>query len=312
MPDSISNENIASQVPSDTLAVTQWLHAADETPEEADVADSTFLQLAPGCQVTPLTHFASIDDIHTPFFTLEEVPLPRGEGQTGTLIPYSFRNDDYLTGALLLCFFLVAWVISSSWHYFKINLSSLFRPAGTLLKSTAEHTNTEYQSTLFLLLQTVFCFSILYYDFLNQNKVAEVQAADNPYLIMAISGGIFFAYFIVKTGLYQIVNSVFFSKASCQEWRATYVFSAISMGLLILPVTLLVFFFDLAFEKQFVAFICIVCITKLILFYRCWRTFFNCAGRCLHLILYLCALEIVPALILWRALFWANSNLIIL
>lgn len=57
-------------------------------------------------------------------------------------------------------------------------------------------------------------------------------------------------FVLLKVGLYQMVNSVFFPKNSRDEWRETYVFTIVLMGLLILPVSLLVFFFDLSFENN--------------------------------------------------------------
>lgn len=312
MPDSTYTQAPAIQTASDTLPLHQWLAAPCDTAQQSVSQACHLLQLRPGNQVTPVVCFQSLSDIHTPFFSLQEVPLPQAEGETGTPLPYSFCNDDYLTGMLLLCFFLVAWSISSSWHYFRLHFKALFRPAGLLLKSNAENADTTLRGSAFLLLQAGFSFGILYYDYLAQNHWALVDTIGNPHLIMALSGSMIVVFVLLKVGLYQMVNRVFFPKNSRDEWRETYVFTIVLMGLLILPVSLLVFFFDLSFEKQFVAFICIVCIAKLILLYRCSRTFFGHVGSGLHLILYLCALEIVPALILWRVLFWANTNLSIL
>ena len=309
MPDSTYTQAPAIQAATDTLAANPWLAAPCDTAHQAASKACNLLQLRPGNQLTPVVRFQSLSDVRTPFFTLQEVPLPQAEGETGTPFPYSFRNDDYLTGMLLLCFFLVAWSISSSWHYFRLHVKAIFRPAGLLLKSNAENADTALRGSAFLLLQAAFSFGILYYDFLAQNHRALVDTIDNPHLIMALSGGMIVLFVLLKMGLYQMVNSVFFPKNSRDEWRETYIFTIVFMGLLILPVSLLVFFFDLSFEKQYVAFICVVCVAKLVLLYRCSRIFFRHVGSSLHLILYLCALEIVPALILWRVLFWANINL---
>lgn len=309
MSDSTYTSSPTAQSALDSLPAAKWLAVPQPSADSTIQVPCNLLHLDPGNQVTPITHFKSMGDIRTPFFQLQEVALPQAEGETGTPISYNFRNDDYLTGILLLCFFFVAWSISSSWHYFRLHLGSLLRPAGSLFKTKVENVDTELRGTLFLLLQTGFSFSILYYDYLAQNHRQLVETIDSPYLIMGVSGGMLLLFILLKVLLYQIVNRAFFPKAACDEWRETYVFTAVTMGLLILPVSLLVFFFDLTFEKQFIAFICIICITKLILLYRCSRTFFKRASSSLHLILYLCALEIVPALILWRVLFWANSNL---
>lgn len=168
MPDSTYTQAPAIQTASDTLSLHQWLAAPCDTAQQSASQACHLLQLRPGNQVTPVVCFQSLSDIRTPFFSLQEVPLPQAEGETGTPLPYSFCNDDYLTGMLLLCFFLVAWSISSSWHYFRLHFKALFRPAGLLLKSNAENADTTLRGSAFLLLQAGFSFGILYYDYLAQ------------------------------------------------------------------------------------------------------------------------------------------------
>ena len=64
----------------------------------------------------------------------------------------------------------------------------------------------------FLLLQAGFSFGILYYDYLAQNHWALVDTIGNPHLIMALSGSMIVVFVLLKVGLYQMVNSVFFPK----------------------------------------------------------------------------------------------------
>ncbi len=46
----------------------------------------------------------------------------------------------------------------------------------------------------------------------------------------------------------------------------------------------------------------IIVISKILLLYKCVRRFFNCFHGVLHLIVYFCALEMMPDLFLWKGI----------
>ena len=81
-------------------------------------------------------------------------------------------------------------------------------------------------------------------------------------------------------------------------------------GLALLPVALLVIYFDMSFANMVKAFICILVVDKSLLMYKCYRTFFNYTFGWVHLFLYFCTLEIMPLLILLRIMVYANSFLL--
>lgn len=90
---------------------------------------------------------------------------------------------------------------------------------------------------------------------------------------------------------------------------STFMLSILTVGTLCFPLTLLALYYDLSPATQSVAFIAIVAFVKTMLAYKCFLTFFNYRWGYVHLILYLCALEIVPALLMLRGLIWANTDL---
>ena len=90
----------------------------------------------------------------------------------------------------------------------------------------------------------------------------------------------------------------FFDRESNSAWDNYYLISILTTGALLLPLTLLVIFFDLAYQEAIIAYILLMAIIKMLLLYKCYRTFFNDAIGYLHIILYFCALEIVPYILL--------------
>ena len=126
----------------------------------------------------------------------------------------------------------------------------------------------------------------------------ELFEGISPYLLLSISTLIILGYYGAKIVLYRWVNKVFFASDSNQAWNNYYLVSILTMGALLLPLTLLVVFFDLSYREAIIAYILLLSIIKMLLLYKCYRTFFKGVVGYLHIILYFCALEIVPYILL--------------
>lgn len=229
------------------------------------------------------------------------------QGIAGDPLPYRFRSDDYVTSVLMLSFFLVAWVIARSWHFLAGSIKDFFfeRKQENMFDS---RTDSELRGQLFLVFQTCFVLGVLFFDY-TQEHMTEVFNQVSPYKILGVSVGVCSAYYLLKLLLYSFVNYIFFERSQSRQWIEIQFLSILALGLALLPVTLLVVYFDINFHSLTILFVLILIVVKALLLYKCSRIFFNYRGGGVHLILYFCALEIVPALILWRALSYANNYL---
>lgn len=230
------------------------------------------------------------------------------QGIAGDPLPYRFRSDDYVSGILILSFFLVAWVIAHSWHFLVGSIKDFFytRERENMFDS---RTDTELRGQLFLVFQTCFVLGLLFFDY-TQERMTEVFNMVSPYRILGMGVSVCLAYYVIKLLLYEFVNSVFFDRRQATRWREAYFLSILALGLLLLPVSLLVVYFDIEFSTLISLFFLVVISIKTMLLYKCGSIFFNYRFGGVHLILYFCALEIVPALVLWRALAFANNYLL--
>lgn len=229
-------------------------------------------------------------------------------GMAGDPVPYLFRNDNFVTIILLLSFFLVVWVISRSRHYLREQTKSFFHERERE-NMFSERTQTELRGQIFLIFQTCFVLGILFFDF-TQEKQVEAFNQLSPYMILGTSVALCVLYCILKTGLYSFVNSIFFERRACSRFIEVYMVSVLALGLALLPVTLLVVYFDLNFHSLAIVFLCIFVLDKMILLYKSWRIFFSYQWGWVHLFLYFCTLEIAPVFILFRVLVYANSILL--
>ena len=118
-------------------------------------------------------------------------------------------------------------------------------------------------------------------------------------------------YLMLKWGAYNIVNWVFFQKVRNILWIKSYFYLLVWLGLLLLPVVLLFVYFDLSSQTAFYLVASIIIFAKIALFWKCFSNFFGKIYGLFHLILYFCALEILPDLVLWKGIELVNNNLIL-
>lgn len=238
----------------------------------------------------------------------ETIPY-RPEGFAGDPVPYQFRTDPYVTSALMISFFLMVWVVASSWHFLHGLLRDFFynRRQPNLFTERAG----TLRGSFFLVMQTCFLQSLLFFDY-TQERMPEVFAQVSPYTLLLTSTGIISVYYFSKVLIYRFVNGIFFPPERNKQWNNHYLVSILAAGFLLLPLTLLVVFFELPYQETFIAYVLLMAIVKILLFYKCHRIFFGSLLGNLHIILYFCALEIIPLLFLWGLLLSINHSLVVL
>ncbi len=222
----------------------------------------------------------------------------------GTPLPYRFRDDDLITGAMLLSFLLLTWIMAGSWRFIKNYGKNFFRPREreNLFAADGE---SELHGSLLLTLQTCFLTSILFFSHI-QEQMPSISDAVLPYKVLGIAIAVCLAYYLLKISLYRLVNSIFFERWQRDLWQQDYLINVFGFGLTLFPLTLLVVYFDLDYLYLRGALFAILIELTGLLFYRCARIFFSSKSQGLHLFLYFCTLEMAPLLFLWRILLFAN------
>lgn len=335
------------QLPEDSLAVEQIEEAGDSvvvhhkptvaeviarlgpnaTPQEQDSAvqaafpvgplvlhttrpDTLHLPGLPG--VEPHVDLSRIN-YHCAYFEGNEYLHPevpyRLPGIAADPYPYRMRSDDYVNAVLLLAFFLGAWVISRSRHFLSQRIKDFFYARDHEREATSSAA-PELRGQVFLIFQTCFVLSLLFFNY-TQNYLTDVFNRISPYILLGVDVGICVAYYVLKLGLYSVVNATFFEREKNVEWLDTYLLVTLGEGILLLPLALLVVYFDLSFHATAVAFLIVIVLLKILLFYKCLNIFFRRKWGFLHLILYFCTLEIAPLFVLWRAWVYGNECLVV-
>lgn len=248
---------------------------------------------------------AQDDSTWTAVPPLHEVARSYGGRVAGESLPFCFRNDDVTTGLLLLLLFVSTFIVSHGWNY--------------LVSATGEFFQGKRHDTIFdtqdekalhggsiLVLQTTVCMGLLAFGFLDDFYPQRLQA-DSPYVLLGCDIGVCIVWMALRLGLFHLVNSILFEREACRAWMSGMWLIVMASGLLLLPFTLLVIYFDLSLSTQQSVLVLIGGVCEILLIYKSYITFFRHKGGSLHLILYLCTLEIIPLLLLWRTFNWANT-----
>lgn len=259
----------------------------------------------------------SITDVSLPvyyeesYFSGDSLLHPEIEGGrhgvAGDPVPYTVRDDDMITGLLLMCFVLVVVSLSNSRRFIVRQLKDfLYVPRSEA--SALTETSSEVRFQCFLVLQTCLQFSIFQY-FYTQNYIGSTFVLASQYHLIAIYFAMFAGYFIVKALLYMFVNPVLLDGKKNLQWMKSLLFITSTEGVLLLPVVLLQVYFNLAIQNVVVYFIVVLILVKILTFYKCYFIFFRRAGFFLQIFLYFCALEIVPIAAFWGALVITGNHL---
>lgn len=221
------------------------------------------------------------------------------EGVQGTSLPYRFRTDDAITSALLVASFLLIWIISRSKHFLAERIKNFFRKGRQKNMFTPKEESVLHGSAL-LLLPTAFLLSVLTFDFLQDT--AHISNFTSPGLFLLLATAACYLYYILKIGLYNFVNTVFFEEKKRSQWSDTYLLSILATGVYLLPIALLVAYFDLPLRPTIFCVATGVIIIKFLLIYKGFSTFFRGSLGFVHISLYFCTLEILPPVLLWQIL----------
>jgi len=240
--------------------------------------------------------------------TLFHPELPGGRfGVAGDPIPYNIHNDSVIT-SILLGFFILMVIAYANTHEFVVRqLKKFFYVPNEGVQDMAE-TGTELRVQLFMVLLNCVLLSLLYYFYVI-HFVSDSFILKSQYLLIAIYMVMMVCYFIAKWLIYKIVNTIFFGSKINRHWLKTYLFISSMEGVVFLPAVLLQTYFDMTEKNVVIYFIIVLIFVKLLTFFKCYVAFFRRNVVKLQIILYFCALEMVPLVAFWGALDYVTDSL---
>ena len=240
--------------------------------------------------------------------TLFHPELPGGRyGVAGDPVPYNIHNDSVITSILLGFFILMVIALANTHELVTRQLKKFFYMPNEGTSEMTE-TGTELRIQLFLVLLSCVLLSLLYYFYVI-HYVGDSFVLKSQYLLIAIYVVMMVCYFTVKWWLYVLVNTVFFGSKRNRHWLKTKLFISSMEGIVFLPAVLLQAYFDMTEKNVVLYFIIVLIFVKILTFFKCYVAFFRRNVVKLQIILYFCALEMVPLLAFWGALDYVTDSL---
>lgn len=236
----------------------------------------------------------------------EEVAV---SGFEGTPIAYNLKSDDGITAVLLLCFFLTSYVLLRGKKYLLQQLKD-FTHTKERSSIFAASTAADFRYGLLLLLQTCVLLGICFFDYFHDNN-PRLFTICPTYIILTVYIVVCVIYYLLKWGIYSFLSWIFVDKIKATLWLESYLMLLYYFGFFLFPLVLLMVYFDLSANILIPIGIGLVIFIKLLMFYKCFKLFFSHLYGLLGLIVYFCALEIMPCFVLYEALVQINNVLLI-
>ena len=230
-------------------------------------------------------------------------------GFEGTPISYSPRTDDAIALTLLACFLLSSIALARGKKFLSQQVKDfmLHRERASIFDSS---TAADVRYLLVLVLQTCVLSGITFLNYFHDTCPALMNHV-SPLLLLGIYVGFCLAYFLLKWLLYMFLGWTFFDKNKTNMWLESYSALIYYVGFALFPFVLFLVYFDLSLTNLVIIGSIILIFTKILMFYKWIKLFFHQFSGLFLLILYFCALEIVPCLLLYQGMIQMNNILLI-
>ena len=230
-------------------------------------------------------------------------------GFEGTPISYSPRTDDAIALTLLVCFFLSSIALARGKKFLSQQVKDfvLHRERTSIFDSS---TAADVRYLLVLVLQTCVLSGITFLNYFHDTCPALMDHVSSL-LLLGIYVGFCLAYFLLKWLLYMFLGWTFFDKNKTNIWLESYSALIYYVGFALFPFVLFLVYFDLSLTNLVIIGSIILIFTKILMFYKWIKLFFDKISSLFLLILYFCALEIMPYLLLYQGLRELNNILVI-
>lgn len=227
----------------------------------------------------------------------------------GIPIPYSPRMDDGVTLILLCCFFLSSYVLSRS-RKFLLELVKDFLLHRERTSIFATSTATDMRYLLLLILQTCVLAGVVIFGYFSDVQPELVHHV-SPFLLVSVYIGVCLLYLFLKWLIYSFLGWIFFDESTVSLWLESYSTLLYYFGFALFPFALFIVYFDLSLQLTVIIGLFLALFVKILMFYKWLKLFCNEIYGGLLLILYFCALEIIPCFALYQGMLQLNDVLII-
>ena len=232
-------------------------------------------------------------------FLHPELPY-RNWGEEAVRLPYTLWRDDWVAATLLLCLLLLVYALNKTRKQLLKQTKNFFiQRSHNDLHSVK--TGIEKSSHLIMVAQLCLLAALITFTYAEHHF--DISLCQQPprwllgFYILA-----FLIFYLLKRMMIEFINWIFFPKSQQKEWKENYSFLISVESIVFFPLVLTLVYFQISFDKFVWIFLFILLIIKFLLTFKTFKIFFPKSYCLFHLFVYLCGLEIMPLLTLWKTL----------
>ena len=233
----------------------------------------------------------------------EELSAQDYYGMAGDPMPYSYANDNLVTSLLILGFILIAFAFSRMSNFIVGQAKNFIHPSHHPSQNSLSLSETSGEIYMQIVLTGLTCivYALLYYLYATE-FLATTYVTSSEYALLGIFLGVFVGYYLLRFGLYSMVNILFFDSGRNKKFLTSLLYISSLEGLLLYPALALLAFMHLPAQNAIWYCIFVLILVKILTFYKSFTIFFKQNDLFLQIILYFCALEMIPLITLWGGL----------
>lgn len=218
--------------------------------------------------------------------------------ELGTLREYSPNDDVWVMALVLGCFLVLMLLLGHQRKYIGELAQNFFLPTNRQEKTVQRTTGERYLPIISSFVM-ICATGLMLFTYVHQ--VYDLQ--QSPYstlLVLGVCIGVFVGYYLLRYLLYSFVNWVFFERSERKLWMSGFVLLSIMETTLAYVLMCAAMFFHLKLQEVGISIAICYGILRFLCIAYTKRIFFPEFYGFLHLIAYLCTLEIVPLLAIWK------------
>ena len=207
-----------------------------------------------------------------------------------------YANDCFVS-VLLICFFVIAAILSSGENILSTTIQNFFHPHEDTNEGVRT-TSAQYQRIGMLGISLMSTALVMTVFLMRRRHLACVPEDYFLPLLFGVSIGVY----LLKIGVLNSINWVFFDHSQMVSWRQSYTNCIMLSGIPMFVLAIVSVFLELSQRGLTILLLLCIITLEICLFFKAFHIF--CAKKygVLLLIVYLCTLELMPLLLAGKAL----------
>lgn len=214
-----------------------------------------------------------------------------------------YYNDSPVRSSGIILLLVVAFLMVSVCYrvgvrYFRTIASNMWS-VRRIKNHLDEHTARESFTMVILLSITMIMEGIIAYCAMSTSGMPPLLPSPPLAIIAAVAGAT--ACYLVQLMVFKLLGFVFAKRLETELWVQGFNATQSLVGQILAPIALVMLFAPQHNESMLILAISLYAIARITFLIKSFRIFFTKIIQCFYFILYLCGVEIVPALLLYRA-----------